>query len=92
MGKKFTESATSQLIAAIEKATTKTLSDEEKKLLIRGPDEGDLVNSGLEDTMILAYNEIRGIAKEKSVDLRSAAFISAIDKIAQSYLELGIFP
>jgi glutamate dehydrogenase (NAD(P)+) len=43
--------------------------------------------------MIVAYNQIREIKKRsKCPDLRTAAFISAIDKIAQSYMELGIFP
>jgi glutamate dehydrogenase (NAD(P)+) len=43
--------------------------------------------------MIAAYNEIRVIMKQKKApDLRTAAFISAIGKIATSYMELGIFP
>jgi len=93
MGKRFTETATNQLIVAVEKATNKALTEEEKRRLIHGPDEIDLVNSGLEDTMIGAYNEIREIMMQKKVpDLRTAAFISAIDKIATSYMELGIFP
>jgi len=51
------------------------------------------VNSGLEDTMINAYNEIHEIWRQKrGIELRTAAFISAINKIATAYLELGIFP
>ncbi|MDH3252983.1 MAG: Glu/Leu/Phe/Val dehydrogenase [Ignavibacteria bacterium] len=93
MGKRFAETSTQQLIHTIEQATRETLSDDLKRKLVHGPDEIDLVNSGLEDTMIVAYNEIRNIWKEKSgIDLRTAAFISAINKIAISYLELGIFP
>jgi len=93
MGKRFAETSTNQLIMAIERTTSKALTEEEKRKLIHGPDEIDLVNSGLEDTMIVAYNEIREIMKQKNVpDLRTAAFISAIDKIATSYMELGIFP
>jgi glutamate dehydrogenase (NAD(P)+) len=93
MGKRFTETSTNQLITTIERTTNKALTEEEKRKLVHGPDEVDLVNSGLEDTMIVAYNEIREIMKKKNVvDLRTAAFISAIDKIATSYMELGIFP
>lgn len=93
MGKRFIETSTSQIIATIERSTNKTLSEEEKRRLAQGPDEVDLVNSGLEDTMIVAYNEIREIAKQhQGIDLRTAAFISAIKKIATSYMELGIFP
>jgi len=44
--------------------------------------------------MIQAYHEIRETKnKNKNIpDLRTAAFVSAIDKIAASYLALGIFP
>jgi len=93
MGKRYMETTTSHLIAAIERMSSKSLTPQEKELLAHGPDEVDLVNSGLEDTMINAYNEIREIWKTRQgVDLRTAAFISAINKIATSYMELGIFP
>jgi len=93
MGKRFTETASGELIAAIERTTGKSLTAEEKKKLVHGADEEDLVNSGLEDTMIQAYNSIREIAKQnQSTDLRMAAFICAIDKIATAYMQLGIFP
>jgi glutamate dehydrogenase (NAD(P)+) len=63
-------------------------------MLARGAEEQDIVNSGLEDTMIAAYNEIRAIRKRhpKMPDLRTAAFVNAIDKVARSYQELGVFP
>ncbi|MBM2839843.1 MAG: Glutamate dehydrogenase [Bacteroidetes bacterium] len=93
MGKRFMESSTSLLVSAIERVTGKSLTDAEKVALSHGPDEVDLVNSGLEDTMINAYQEIRNIWKSRpGIDLRTAAFISAINKIATSYTELGIFP
>jgi glutamate dehydrogenase (NAD(P)+) len=52
------------------------------------------VNSGLEETMSVAFQQIRDVHRRnpKVPDLRTAAFISAIDKIAVSYMELGIFP
>jgi len=93
MGKRFMESSTSQLVNTIERVTGKSLTEHEKQALSHGPDEVDLVNSGLEDTMINAYNEIRNIWKSRpGIDLRTAAFISSINKIATSYTELGIFP
>ena len=62
--------------------------------LVRGASERDLVNSGLEETMITAFGEILNVhrRRRKVQDLRTAAYIVAIDKIAKSYLELGIFP
>jgi glutamate dehydrogenase (NAD(P)+) len=54
----------------------------------------DLVNSGLEDTMVTAYHRLREIKlkHDNKFDLRTAAFIDAIDKIALCYGDLGIFP
>jgi len=93
MGKRFLQTSTSQIISTIERATGGTLSESEKKALARGPDEIDLVNSGLEDTMINAFHEVRDIWKRTDgTDLRTAAFMGAINKVAASYVELGIFP
>jgi glutamate dehydrogenase (NAD(P)+) len=93
MGKRFVQTSTSQIVTTIENATGRTLSENERNAIARGPDEIDLVNSGLEDTMINAYHEIHEIwEKTPGTDLRTAAFISAINKVAASYLELGIFP
>ena len=83
----------SRMVKTIEGATGKALGENERKLLIRGAEEEDLVNSGLEETMSVAWHQIRDAQrKHPKSDLRTAAFISAIDKIAVSYLELGIFP
>ncbi|MEK9138350.1 MAG: glutamate dehydrogenase, partial [Bacteroidota bacterium] len=93
MGKRYMESSTGQLVSTIERVTGKSLTTEEKEALTHGPDEVDLVNSGLEDTMINAYHEIRNVWKNRQgIDLRTAAFINSINKIATSYMELGIFP
>ncbi len=82
------------MLKAIEVATSKKFSDEERALLARGPDEQDLVNSGLEETMINAYHSLLDTRNrhESVPDLRVAAFLNALHKIARSYLELGIFP
>ena len=82
------------MLRTIEAATGKTFTDAERKQLAQGPDEEDLVNSGLEETMISAY---QGLIETKEShpgvpDLRIAAFLNAIHKVARSYMELGIFP
>jgi glutamate dehydrogenase (NAD(P)+) len=61
---------------------------------LEGPDELSTVNSGLERTMTLAYQEIRETLRRQPglQDLRTAAFLTAINKVARVYLELGIFP
>lgn len=57
-------------------------------------DELTIVNAGLQQTMTLAYREIRDALRRKPAmrDLRTAAFETAIDKIGRAYSELGIFP
>jgi glutamate dehydrogenase (NAD(P)+) len=94
MGKRFEELSAKGMVHAIELTTGKQLTNGDRGRLIRGPDEEDLVNSGLEETMATAFRQIRGVhvGNPKIPDLRTAAFVSAIEKIALSYLELGIFP
>ncbi|MEX2272236.1 MAG: Glu/Leu/Phe/Val dehydrogenase [Vicinamibacterales bacterium] len=94
MERRLEESSERALVRAIEKATGHAFTPKETATLVRGAEEQDIVNSGLEDTMIHAYNEIRGIFKRepKMGDLRTAAFVNAIDKVARSYMELGVFP
>ncbi|HKR04300.1 MAG TPA: Glu/Leu/Phe/Val dehydrogenase [Bacteroidia bacterium] len=94
MEKRFQEMSTIQLIDSVERITGKSLDIREKKALTHGADEIDYVRSGLEETMIFAYNEIREIKKQNSkiTDLRTAAFVSGINKLGVAYQSLGIFP
>jgi glutamate dehydrogenase (NAD(P)+) len=94
MAKRFEELSARRMVHAIESATGKPLAEEERRRLVRGPDEEDLVNSGLEETMVVAFHQIREAqgANSRIPDMRTAAFALAIDKIARSYEELGIFP
>jgi glutamate dehydrogenase (NAD(P)+) len=92
--KRFQEMHARQLIGGVEKMTGKSMDAKEKKILIQGGGEIDYVRSGLEETMIYAYNEIRDIKKanKKIEDLRTAAFVSGINKLGVAYQSLGIFP
>jgi glutamate dehydrogenase (NAD(P)+) len=93
MEKRFEEQAFRRLLGAIEGATEKRFSLAEVADITHGADEADLVNSGLEDTFVSSYHRLREIrAKHRGADLRTAAFIDAIDKVAVCYADLGIFP
>ncbi|WP_456425229.1 Glu/Leu/Phe/Val family dehydrogenase [Rhodocaloribacter sp.] len=92
MSRRFEQSINEKLMRAVEQVTGKKFAPEMFEEVAHGADEVDLVNSGLEETMIDAYGEIRELRKRHGVDLRTAAFINAIDKVAVSYLEMGIFP
>ena len=94
MEKKFTENLNEQLLSQIELLTGKKISAREREELMQGPEEVDLVRSGLEETMIAATREIMDCWHRNSAipDMRTAAYVVAIDKVATSYAELGIFP
>ncbi|HQU72559.1 MAG TPA: glutamate dehydrogenase, partial [Calditrichia bacterium] len=94
MNKRFEENSQQRLITAVEQMTGKSLPADIMKKVVTGADELDLVNSGLEETMCEAYQNIREIRARHNneISLRTAAFIDAINKVAVTYMELGIFP
>ena len=94
MEKRFTENLNGQILTQIETLTGKKVNAVEKQLIMHGADEVDLVRSGLEETMIAATREIMDCwrTNSKVPDMRTAAYVVAIDKVATSYAELGIFP
>ena len=94
MEKRFTENQNAHILSTMETLTDKQVSDEERKFIMHGPEEVDLVHSGLEETMISATREIMDIWQSNPAipDMRTAAYVNAINKVATSYAELGIFP
>ncbi len=94
MQRRFEQGAYGRLLGAVEGGTGVKFSAEEAERITAGASEEDLVNSGLEETMITAYHPIREtwLQQGGKVDLRTAATIVAIDKVATSYNHLGIFP
>jgi len=83
-----------RLLHAVERASGKAFTDADRAAVVQAPNELSIVNSGLEETMVTAYQEIRETLQRQPAaqDLRTAAFLNAINKVARSYLELGIFP
>ncbi|GMV77420.1 MAG: glutamate dehydrogenase [Chitinophagaceae bacterium] len=94
MEKRFDENQNDKIIKQIEELTGKTISEKERNQIVHGADEVDLVQSGLEESMITATQEIMEIwkANPEIPDMRTAAYVNAINKVATSYSELGIFP
>jgi len=93
MDKRFEEDTYGRILGAIETATGKKMAQQYRDIA-HGADEIDLVYSGLEETMCTAYHHIRDIRNhhDNKFGMRTAAFIDAINKVATSYMELGIFP
>lgn len=94
MEKRFTENLNTRILGQMEELTGKRVTDTNREFIMHGPEEQDLVHSGLEETMITATREIMEIWKSNPEipDMRTAAYVSAINKVATSYSELGIFP
>ncbi|WP_204114870.1 Glu/Leu/Phe/Val family dehydrogenase [Shimia biformata] len=69
-----------------------TLSPEFKQKYLRGADELELVRSGLDDTMRISYQSMRDIWHDRAdvEDLRTAAYLASITKVAASYRAKGL--
>lgn len=94
MEKRFNEKMNMRILNQIEGLTGKKVSEVETNFIVHGAEEQELVHSGLEETMIAATREIMDIwhSNPEIPDMRTAAYVSAINKVATSYVELGIFP
>jgi glutamate dehydrogenase (NAD(P)+) len=92
--KRFNENMNAHIVMQIETMTGKKMMEDEKEYIMHGADEVDLVYSGLEETMTTATHEIMNEWKNNLAlpDMRTAAYVVAINKVATSYVELGIFP
>ncbi|MDH5784922.1 MAG: Glu/Leu/Phe/Val dehydrogenase [Chromatiales bacterium] len=77
---------------ALEEMTGKSMESRLRNEIVRGASELDLVRSGLDDTIRSAFAEIRDTMKRNPEigDYRTAAFVIAITKLAQSYTDLGL--
>lgn len=69
-----------------------SMSPNFKEKYLKGADELELVRSGLDDTMRIAYQAMRNVWHERDdvEDLRTAAYIVAIEKVASSYRAKGL--
>ena len=91
---RFQHNAFEGILNKVSEITGKSIGDRERDFLTRGGTEVELVNSGLEDTMITAYQQIRETFKQHPdvSDVRTAAFVCSLKKIASDYVSMGIFP
>jgi glutamate dehydrogenase (NAD(P)+) len=94
MEKRFTENMNSQIVQQIENMTGKPMETSHRNIIVHGPDEVDLIYSGLEETMISSLHDLLDTMKEnpKIDSMRTPAFVLAIKKVGVAYKELGIFP
>ncbi|MEP3329446.1 Glu/Leu/Phe/Val dehydrogenase [Sedimentitalea sp.] len=69
-----------------------SMSPDFKKKYLRGAGELELVRSGLDDTMRTAYQSMREVwhSRDDVDDLRTAAYLVSITKVAASYRAKGL--
>ncbi len=92
MGRRFEAMSNDRILRAVEDLTGKSFNGDTIRELAVGAGEEDLVNSGLEETMVSGYQQMREMALFHGTDLRCAAMAAAIGKVALAYRERGIFP
>lgn len=69
-----------------------SMTPEFKQKYLRGADELELVRSGLDDTMRVAYGAMREVWHDRHdvEDLRMAAYLVAISRVAAAYRTMGL--
>uniref|UniRef100_A0A6A7G2C4 Glutamate dehydrogenase n=1 Tax=Hirondellea gigas TaxID=1518452 RepID=A0A6A7G2C4_9CRUS len=82
LSRRFEERRGATLVKALSSLKSVDLSPEMRQEIIRGATESDFASSGLEDTMIIALGETVDTSKRLGVDLRTAAYVNAITKVA----------
>jgi len=92
MQRRQEEGRQTMLLDAIEGLTNLNFADGFKKTYMNGSSEIDLVRSGLDDTMRTAYHAARAVwrSDENCPDLRTAAYMVAIRRIALTYSALNL--
>ncbi|WP_299740315.1 Glu/Leu/Phe/Val dehydrogenase [uncultured Roseobacter sp.] len=97
MGRRQEESRHQLIINELERLSKDkelgwTLSPGFKEQYLRGAGELELVRSGLDDTMRIAYQSMAEVwhARDDVQDLRTAAYLVAIEKVAASYRAKGL--
>lgn len=93
MSRRHSETQGSHMSDLLEEMTGEKISEQTRSKLTRGADELDLVRSGLDDTMRSSYQQIRQtmLRMDNVNDLRTAAYVSSIEKISRSYLDIGVY-
>ena len=92
MERRFSGASVGRVLSAVEELTGQEFDHATVTKLAVGASEADLVRSGLEETMVSGFHQMREAAKRWNTDNRAAAMAVAIQKIADNYAERGIFP
>ena len=88
-----TEVQNNNLLDTIEQQTGTTIDPARRRAAAAGPDELDIVRNALAYTMSESYARMTQVRRERGLpDLRTAGYLISLERVAQSYLDLGLFP
>jgi glutamate dehydrogenase (NAD(P)+) len=92
MDRRLEEQRGRQILEMIEEMVGKKAPPHWVEKIVAGADEVDVVRSGLDDTMRRAWQQVREVYwnRKEVPDFRTAAFVVAIQKIARTYMEMGV--
>ncbi|MEO0481089.1 MAG: Glu/Leu/Phe/Val dehydrogenase [Planctomycetota bacterium] len=92
MERRFAGASIGRVLGAVEELTGQSFDHDLAARLSVGASEADLVRSGLEETMVSGFHQMREAARRWETDNRAAAMAVAIQKIADNYEDRRIFP
>ncbi|MFK7943315.1 MAG: Glu/Leu/Phe/Val dehydrogenase [Paracoccaceae bacterium] len=80
------------LVDEMERMTGNKVSEEFRERYLRGADELELVRSGLDDTMRIAYQQMAEVWRKRDdvPDLRTAGYMVAVERVADTYRAKGL--
>ena len=82
-----------RILDTMQAITGSAVPLQERAMIERGPTEIDIVHNSLAKTMGESYHRISELRRARNLpDLRTAAYLYSLELVAQSYLELGLFP
>ena len=92
MDRRLDEGRGARIVGALEQMTGRPADAALRAELVTGADELTLVRSGLDDTMRQAYDEVSDTFRRGDGidDFRTAAYVVALRKIANTYFDLGV--
>jgi glutamate dehydrogenase (NAD(P)+) len=90
MQRKWEEKTKENLLDVIQKATNIPKEKFDRTLLLEGAKEKDIVYAGLEEIMSSATDEVIKTALAKDIDLRTATYVNAINKLHEFHNIVGI--
>lgn len=93
MTRRYQQMANDRLLGVLKNLTDRTPSVDEVQLLCQSPDEIDFVHTALENTLATSYEKLRAQWKQRGLpDLRTSAYLIALESVGRAYTDAGVFP